>query len=142
MAKEISALVKLQIEGGKASPAPPVGTALGPHGIAIMDFVKEYNARTADKSGEVIPVEITIYQDKSYTFITKTPPAAEYIKKAAKIDKGSPIPHIDKVGKIKKSDLLQIAKEKMEELNAHDLESASKMIEGTARSMGIEIIEG
>jgi len=142
MAKEISALVKLQIEGGKASPAPPVGTALGPHGIAIMDFVKEYNARTADKSGEVIPVEITIYQDKSFTFITKTSPASEYIKKAAKIDKGSPIPHIDKVGKIKKSDLLQIAKEKMEELNAHDLESASKMIEGTARSMGIEIIEG
>ena len=139
MAKEISALVKLQIEGGKASPAPPVGTALGPHGIAIMDFVKEYNARTADKSGEVIPVEITIYQDKSFTFITKTSPASEYIKKAAKIDKGSPIPHIDKVGKIKKSDLLQIAKEKMEELNAHDLESASKMIEGTARSMGITI---
>ena len=142
MAKEISALVKLQIEGGKASPAPPVGTALGPLGIAIMDFVKEYNARTADKSGEVIPVEITIYQDKSFTFITKTSPASEYIKKAAKIDKGSPIPHIDKVGKIKKSDLLQIAKEKMEELNAHDLESASKMIEGTARSMGIEVIEG
>ena len=142
MAKEISALVKLQIEGGKASPAPPVGTALGPHGIAIMDFVKEYNARTADKSGEVIPVEITIYQDKSFTFITKTPPAVEYIKKAAKIDKGSPIPHINKVGEIKKSDLLQIAKEKMEELNAHDLESASKMIEGTARSMGIEVIEG
>ena len=142
MAKEISALVKLQIEGGKASPAPPVGTALGPHGIAIMDFVKEYNARTADKSGEVIPVEITIYQDKSFTFITKTSPASEYIKKAAKIDKGSPIPHINKVGKIKKSDLLQIAKEKMEELNAHDLESASKMIEGTARSMGIEVIEG
>ena len=142
MAKEISALVKLQIEGGKASPAPPVGTALGPHGIAIMDFVKEYNARTADKLGDVIPVEITIYQDKSFTFITKTPPAVEYIKKAAKIDKGSPIPHINKVGKIKKSDLLQIAKEKMEELNAHDLESASKMIEGTARSMGIEVIEG
>tara|TARA_B100000809_G_scaffold205880_1_gene207804 strand:+ start:982 stop:1410 length:429 start_codon:yes stop_codon:yes gene_type:complete len=142
MAKEISAFVKLQIEGGKASPAPPVGTALGPHGIAIMDFVKEYNARTADKLGDVIPVEITIYQDKSFTFITKTPPAVEYIKKAAKIDKGSPIPHINKVGKIKKSDLLQIAKEKMEELNAHDLESASKMIEGTARSMGIEVIEG
>ncbi len=142
MAKEISALVKLQIEGGKASPAPPVGTALGPHGIAIMDFVKEYNARTADKSGEVIPVEITIYQDKSFTFITKTPPAVEYIKKAAKIDKGSPDPHINKVGQIKKSDLLKIAKEKMEELNAHDLENASKMIEGTARSMGIEVIEG
>ena len=142
MAKEISALVKLQIEGGKASPAPPVGTALGPHGIAIMDFVKEYNARTADKSGEVIPVEITIYQDKSFTFITKTPPAAEYIKKAAKIDKGSSVPHINKVGQIKKSDLLKIAKEKMEELNAHDLENASKMIEGTARSMGIEVIEG
>ena len=142
MAKEISALVKLQIEGGKASPAPPVGTALGPHGIAIMDFVKEYNARTADKSGEVIPVEITIYQDKSFTFVTKTPPAAEYIKKAAKIDKGSPVPHINKVGQIKKSDLLKIAKEKMEELNAHDLENASKMIEGTARSMGIEVIEG
>ena len=142
MAKEISALVKLQIEGGKASPAPPVGTALGPHGIAIMDFVKEYNARTADKSGEVIPVEITIYQDKSFTFITKTPPAAEYIKKAAKIDKGSSIPHINKVGQIKKSDLLKIAKEKMEELNAHDLENASKMIEGTAKSMGIEVIEG
>jgi len=142
MAKEISAFVKLQIEGGKASPAPPVGTALGPHGIAIMDFVKEYNARTADKSGEVIPVEITIYEDKSFTFITKTPPAVEFIKKAAKIDKGSPIPHINKVGKIKKSDLLQIAKAKMEELNAHDLESASKMIEGTARSMGIEVIEG
>ena len=141
MAKEISALVKLQIEGGKASPAPPVGTALGPHGIAIMDFVKEYNARTADKSGEVIPVEITIYQDKSFTFITKTPPAVEYIKKAAKIDKGSPVPHINKVGQIKKSDLLKIAKEKMEELNAHDLENASKMIEGTARSMGL-VIEG
>ena len=107
-----------------------------------MDFVKEYNARTADKSGEVIPVEITIYQDKSFTFITKTPPAVEYIKKAAKIDKGSPVPHINKVGQIKKSDLLKIAKEKMEELNAHDLENASKMIEGTARSMGIEVIEG
>jgi len=142
MAKEISALVKLQIEGGKASPAPPVGTALGPHGIAIMDFVKEYNARTADKSGEVIPVEITIYQDKSFTFITKTPPAVEYIKKVAEIDKGSPVPHINKVGTIKRSDLLKIAKEKMEELNAHDLENASKMIEGTARSMGIEVIEG
>ena len=142
MAKEISALVKLQIEGGKASPAPPVGTALGPHGIAIMDFVKEYNARTADKSGEVIPVEITIYQDKSFTFITKTPPAVEYIKKAAKINKGSSVPHINKVGQIKKSDLLKIAKEKMEELNAHDLENASKMIEGTARSMGIDVIEG
>ena len=142
MAKEISALVKLQIEGGKASPAPPVGTALGPHGIAIMDFVKEYNARTADKSGEVIPVEITIYQDKSFTFITKTPPAVEYIKKVAKIDKGSPVPHINKVATIKRSDLLKIAKEKMEELNAHDLENASKMIEGTARSMGIEVIEG
>ena len=142
MAKEISALVKLQIEGGKASPAPPVGTALGPHGIAIMDFVKEYNARTSDKSGEVIPVEITIYQDKSFTFITKTPPAVEYIKKAAKINKGSSVPHINKVGQIKKSDLLKIAKEKMEELNAHDLENASKMIEGTARSMGIEVIEG
>ena len=142
MATEISALVKLQIEGGKASPAPPVGTALGPHGIAIMDFVKEYNARTADKSGEVIPVEITIYQDKSFTFITKTPPAVEYIKKAAKSDKGSPVPHINKVGTIKKSDLLKIAKEKMEELNAHDLENASKMIEGTARSMGIDVIEG
>ena len=142
MAKEIAALVKLQIEGGKASPAPPVGTALGPHGIAIMDFVKEYNARTADKSGQVIPVEITIYQDRSFTFITKTPPAAEYIKKAAKIDKGRAIPHINKVGTIKKSDLLEIAKEKMNELNAHDVESAAKMIAGTARSMGIDVVEG
>ena len=142
MAKEIAALVKLQIEGGKASPAPPVGTALGPHGIAIMDFVKEYNARTADKGGQVIPVEKTIYQDRSFTFITKTPPAAEYIKKAAKIDKGSPIPHINKVGTIKQSDLLEIAKEKMNELNAHDVESAAKMIAGTARSMGIDVVEG
>jgi len=142
MAKEISALVKLQIEGGKAFPAPPVGTVLGPHGIAIMDFVKEYNARTADKSGEVIPVEITIFKDRTFTFITKTPPASEYIKKAANISKGSPIPHINKVGTIKKSDLLAIAKEKMDELNAHDVDSAARMIQGTARSMGIDVIEG
>ena len=140
--KKIEGYIKLQIEGGKANPSPPVGPALGQHGANIMAFVKEYNEKTASMKGDVIPVEITIYQDRSFTFITKTPPAAEYIKKAAKIDKGSPIPHINKVGTIKKSDLLEIAKEKMNELNAHDVESAAKMIAGTARSMGIDVVEG
>ena len=139
MAKEISAFVKLQIEGGKASPAPPVGTALGPHGIAIMDFVKEYNARTADKSGEVIPVEITIYQDKSFTFITKTPPASSLILEASGVDKGSAEPHKEKVGTITSAQIKKIAELKMPDLNASTIDSAMRMIAGTARSMGVVV---
>ncbi|GAB2964557.1 50S ribosomal protein L11 [Nonomuraea sp. NPDC052634] len=139
--KKIAALVKVQLPAGQATPAPPVGTALGPHGVNIMDFVKQYNAATESQRGNIIPVEITIFEDRSFTFITKTPPAPELIKKALGIDKGSSVPHRDKVGKLTREQLRSIAETKMPDLNANDIEAAEKIIAGTARSMGITIAE-
>ncbi|WP_214414931.1 50S ribosomal protein L11 [Sphaerisporangium fuscum] len=139
--KKIAALVKVQLPAGQATPAPPVGTALGPHGVNIMDFVKQYNAATEAQRGNIIPVEITIFEDRSFTFVTKTPPAPELIKKAAGIDKASANPARDKVGKLTKEQLRQIAETKMPDLNANDIEAAEKIIAGTARSMGITIAD-
>jgi large subunit ribosomal protein L11 len=139
MAKRIKAVVKLQIPAGKANPAPPIGTALGPQGVNIMAFCKEYNARTQDQVGTVIPAEITIYEDRSFTFITKTPPVPDLLKKAASIEKGSAIPNKTKVGSINREQLRDIAEIKMKDLNVIDIEAAERMIEGTARSMGITI---
>ena len=139
MAKKVRAIVKLQINAGKATPAPPVGPALGAHQINIMAFVKEYNERTASLVGTIIPVEITIFEDRTFTFVTKTPPAADMLRKAAGIPKGSGVPHKDKVGRITRDQLRQIAETKMKDLNAVDLAGAMNMIEGTARSMGITI---
>ncbi|MEV5414262.1 50S ribosomal protein L11 [Thermopolyspora sp. NPDC052614] len=139
--RKIAALVKVQLPAGQATPAPPVGTALGPHGVNIMDFVKQYNAATESQRGNIIPVEITIYEDRSFTFVTKTPPAPELIKKAAGVQKGSPVPHRDKVGKLTKEQLREIAQTKMKDLNANDIEAAEKIIAGTARSMGITIVD-
>jgi large subunit ribosomal protein L11 len=141
MAKKVVAIVKLQIEAGKANPAPPVGPALGQHGVNIMQFCKEYNARTASQAGSVIPVEITIYQDRSFTFITKTPPAPDLLKKAAAVEKGSGEPNRTPAGKITRKQLREIATLKMQDLNALDVEGAERMIEGTARSMGIQIAD-
>ena len=141
MAKKLKAIVRLQLPAGKANPAPPVGTALGPQGVNIMGFVKEYNARTAAQIGTVIPVEITIFSDGSFTFITKTPPAAELIKKAAKVDRGSAIPNKNKVGKITKAQVREIAEIKLKDLVGVELESAMKMVEGTARSMGVTVVD-
>ena len=138
--KKIAALVKVQLQAGAATPAPPVGTALGPHGVNIMDFCKAYNAETESLRGNVIPVEITIYEDRTFDFITKTPPAAELIKKAAGVKKGSGTPHTDKVGKISPEQVREIATTKMPDLNANDLEQAAKIIEGTARSMGVTVV--
>ena len=137
--KKIAAVVKVQLQAGMANPAPPVGTALCPHGVNIMDFCKAYNAETESMRGNVIPVEITIYEDRSFTFVTKTPPAAELIKKAAGLKKGSGTPHTDKVGKISPEQVREIATTKMPDLNANDLEQAAKIIEGTARSMGVTV---
>ncbi|WP_296112047.1 50S ribosomal protein L11 [uncultured Anaerococcus sp.] len=137
--KEIQAIVKLQVPAGAASPAPPVGTALGPHGINIMDFVQAFNAQTADQAGMIIPVEMTIYADRTFTFITKTPPAPVLIKKAINLSKGSGEPNKNKVGSIKKSQLEEIAKTKMKDLNAASLDAAVSMIAGTARSMGVTV---
>ena len=137
--KKIAAVVKVQLQAGMANPAPPVGTALGPHGVNIMDFCKAYNAETESLRGNVIPVEITIYEDRSFTFITKTPPAAELIKKAAGLSKGSGVPHKEKVGKISPEQVREIATTKTPDLNANDLEQAAKIIEGTARSMGVTV---
>ena len=137
--KKIAALVKVQLQAGAATPAPPVGTALGPHGVNIMDFCKAYNAETESMRGNVIPVEITIYEDRSFTFVTKTPPAAELIKKAAGLKKGSGTPHTDKVGKISPEQVREIATTKLPDLNANDIEQAAKIIEGTARSMGVTV---
>jgi large subunit ribosomal protein L11 len=137
--KKIAAVVKVQLQAGMANPAPPVGTALGPHGVNIMDFCKAYNAETESLRGNVIPVEITIYEDRSFTFVTKTPPAAELIKKAAGLSKGSSVPHKDKVGKISPEQVREIATTKMPDLNANDVEQAAKIIEGTARSMGVTV---
>ena len=137
--KKVAALVKVALNAGSATPAPPVGTALGPHGVNIMEFVKAYNAATEAMRGNVIPVEITIYEARSFTFITKTPPAAELIKKAAGLSKGSPVPHRDKVGRITKDQVREIAETKLPDLNANDIEAAMKIVEGTARSMGVTI---
>ena len=139
MAKKIMAMIKLQVEAGKANPSPPIGPALGQHGVNIMDFCKAFNARTADDAGTITPVVITVYQDRSFTFITKTPPAAVLLKKAAKIAKGAGDPKRDRVGKVTRAQVEEIAKQKMVDLNANDLDAACKIIEGTARSMGIEI---
>ncbi len=139
MAKEIMAYVKLQIPAGKANPAPPVGPALGQHGVNIMDFCKTFNAKTQGQEGSIIPVVITIYKDRSYTFVTKTPPASDLLKKAAGIIKGSPVPHKDKVGKVTPKQVEEIAKTKLPDLNAVDLKGAIRIIEGTARSMGIQV---
>ena len=140
MAKKIKSIVKLQIPAGKATPAPPVGSALGPHGINIMGFTKEFNDRTKNDVGLIIPVVITIYEDKSFTFITKTPPAAVLIKKACGIESGSGVPNKTKVAKISKEQVQKIAQQKMPDLNAASLETAISMISGTARSMGIEVV--
>ena len=139
MAKKVLTTIKLQAPGGQASPAPPVGPALGQHGVNIMEFCKAFNAQTQDQNGRIIPVEITVFEDRSFTFITKTPPAAVLIKEAAGIDKGSGEPNREKVAKISPDQVRQIAETKMEDLNANDLDQASKIIEGTARSMGVEV---
>jgi large subunit ribosomal protein L11 len=140
MAKKVTALVKLQVEAGKANPSPPIGPALGQHGVNIMDFCKAFNARTASEAGMIIPVVITIFQDRSFTFITKTPPAAVLLKKAAKIAKGAKDPKREKVGSVSRQQLEEIAKLKMVDLNAYDVDAACRIVEGTARSMGIEIV--
>ena len=136
--KKLAAIIKLQINAGAATPAPPIGPALGQHGVNIMDFCKQYNAATESQRGNVIPVEISVYEDRSFTFITKTPPAPELIKKAAGLQKGSAVPHRDKVGKLTKDQVREIAQEKMADLNANDLDMAARIIAGTARSMGIQ----
>ena len=141
MAKKLKAIVKLQLPAGKATPAPPVGTALGPQGVNIMAFVKDYNARTAAQIGQVIPVEITIFSDNSFTFITKTPPAPDLIKKAANLPKGSAEPNKTKIGKLTKAQVREIAEIKLKDLEGVSLESAMLMIEGTARSMGVTIVD-
>ena len=137
--KKLKSIVKVQLPAGAATPAPPVGTALGPHGVNIMDFVRQYNAATEAQRGNIIPVEISIYEDRSFTFITKTPPAPELIKKAAGVDKGSKEPHTTKVGSLTAAQLRQIAETKMPDLNANTIEAAEKIIAGTARSMGIKV---
>jgi large subunit ribosomal protein L11 len=139
MAKRVKAVVRLQIPAGKANPAPPIGTALGPQGVNIMAFCKEYNARTQDQAGMIIPAEITIYEDRSFTFITKTPPVSDLLKKAAGVEKGSTTPNKIKVGLISRDKLREIAELKMKDLNVIDIEGAERMVEGTARSMGITI---
>ncbi len=139
--KRVAALLKLQIPAGQASPAPPVGPALGQHGVNIMDFVKAYNAATESQVGTIIPVEITIYEDRSFTFVTKTPPAAVMLRQAARVEKGSSEPHTTKVGTVTRDQVRQIAETKMPDLNANDVEAAMKIVEGTARSMGI-LVEG
>jgi large subunit ribosomal protein L11 len=137
--KKINAIVKVQLNAGQATPAPPVGTALGPHGVNIMDFCKQYNAATEAQRGNVIPVEITIFEDRSFTFVTKTPPAAQLILKAAGVEKGSGEPHKTKVGSVTPDQVREIALTKMPDLNATDLAAAEKIVAGTARSMGIEV---
>lgn len=139
MAKKLKAIVRLQIEAGKANPAPPIGPALAGHGINIMAFCKEYNARTSSRAGEIIPAELSVYTDGSFTFVLKTPPAAVLLRKAAGVEKGSGVPNREKVGKVTRAQVKQIAELKMKDLNAIDLEGAIRQIEGTARSMGITI---
>jgi len=137
--KKVKAIVKIQLEAGKATPAPPVGTALGPHGVNIMEFTRTYNERTANMAGQVIPVELTIFEDRSFTFVTKTPPAADLLKKAGGVEKGSAKPNKEKVGKVSEQQVREIAQLKLKDLNALDVTAAMRMIEGTARSLGIEV---
>ncbi len=139
MAKKVLTLIKLQVPGGAANPAPPVGPALGQHGVNIMEFCKAFNAQTQNEGGTIIPVEITVFEDRSFTFITKTPPAAVLIKQAIGLEKGSAEPHRDKVGTISRDQVRQIAETKLPDLNAHDVDQAMKIIEGTARSMGVDV---
>jgi large subunit ribosomal protein L11 len=139
--KRLMTMLKLQIPAGQASPAPPVGPALGQHGVNIMDFVKSYNEATASQLGTIVPVEISIYEDRSFTFITKTPPAAVLLRQAARIEKGSAEPHKDKVAEVNRAQIRQIAEAKMPDLNANDIDAAMKIVEGTARSMGITVEE-
>ena len=141
MAKKVKAVVKIQIQGGKANPAPPVGTALGPHGINLMQFCKEYNAKTSSMVGQVVPVEVTVFADGSFTFILKTPPAADLLRKAAGIKSGSAEPNRIKVGSVSQAQLQEIAEIKMKDLNARDLDNAKRIISGTARSMGLTIVD-
>ncbi|MCY4612033.1 MAG: 50S ribosomal protein L11 [Nitrospira sp.] len=141
MAKEVITLIKLQIPAGKANPAPPVGPSLGQHGLNIMDFCKQFNAKTQKQEGSIIPVVITVYRDRSFTFITKTPPATDLLKKAVGIIKGSGVPQKDKVGAISRAQIQEISKQKMEDLNAVNIEGAMRIIEGTARSMGITVTD-
>ena len=140
MAKKIRGYVKLQIPAGKATPAPPIGPALGQHGVAIMNFCKEYNERTQSMAGQIVPVVITVYEDRSFTFITKTPPAADLLRKAAGVDKGAGNPKTDRVGKVTQDQVREIAELKMKDLNAVDVDGAMKQVAGTARSMGIEVV--
>jgi large subunit ribosomal protein L11 len=140
MAKKVLTVIKLQAPAGQASPAPPVGPALGQHGVNIMEFVKAFNAQTASQQGTVIPVEITVFEDRSFTFITKSPPAAVLIRKLLSLDKGSSEPNRTKVGQITQAQLRQIAEQKLDDLSAHDLDQAAKIIAGTARSMGVEVV--
>ena len=137
MAKKVKAKVKIQIQAGKANPAPPVGTALGPHGINLMQFCKEYNARTSNQVGQIIPAEVTVFQDGSFSFILKTPPTSDLLLKAAGIRSGSSVPNRDKVGSVTSNQVREIAETKMKDLNAHDIEAAMKIVSGTARSMGL-----
>ena len=139
MAKKVLTIIKLQVPGGAANPAPPVGPALGQHGVNIMEFCKAFNAQTTEEAGRIIPVEITVYEDRSFTFITKTPPAAVLIKQAIGLDKGSGEPNRNKVGTISQAQIRQIAEQKMPDLNANNIDQAAKIIEGTARSMGVEV---
>ena len=137
--KKVRAILKLELQAGKATPAPPVGTALGPHGINIMEFTKAYNERTAAQAGSIIPAEITVYEDRTFTFVTKTPPAGDLLKKAAGVEKGSAVPNRDKVGSVTAQQVREIAETKMVDLNAHDIDHAVRIIEGTARSMGVDV---
>ncbi len=141
MAKKVVAVVKLQLPAGKATPAPPVGPALGQHGVNIMAFCKEYNAQTAHMVGDIVPVEVTIYSDRSFTFVLKTPPVSTLLKKAAGIEKGSSEPNRKKVGKVTRQQIREIAQLKLKDLNTNDIEAAMRIVEGTARSMGIEIVD-
>ena len=141
MGKRVTAIIKLQIAAGKANPAPPVGPALGQHGLNIMAFCKDYNARTAGMAGSIIPVEITVYQDRTFSFILKTSPATDLLKKAAGIDKGSAEPNREEAGQVTRSQIQEIAEQKMTDLNTEDVESAMRMVEGTARSMGITVVD-
>jgi large subunit ribosomal protein L11 len=140
VAKKIRTVLTLQLPAGKATPAPPVGTALGPHGINIVEFTKTYNEKTADKSGQVIPAQITIYEDRSFTFILKTPPAADLLRKAAGLEKGGSMPKRESAGRVTRDQVRQIAETKLTDLNANDIEAAMRQVEGTARSMGIEVV--
>src|SRR3989339_545561 len=140
MAKKVMTQIKLQVQAGKANPSPPIGPALGQHGVNIMDFCKSFNARTANDVGSIIPVVITVYQDRSFSFITKTPPAARLLLAAAKIAKGSSVPNKEKVGTVTKDQIIEIARTKKEDLNASDIDAAARIIAGTARSMGIEVV--